>query len=111
PQRRTENSHIAIALTMSLDMQRLPEKLQRKLDYPARIGARDLPEAAGAHCRIRRTEMHLVEGVEELTAELSSKALARPKLFHQSDIRIEQGRAVHEVSSRIPVAAQRHLRQ
>ena len=65
----------------------------------------NLPRGFGIDVSVRLTQVDVVEGVEELGAELSIDSFRHPQSFAKSGIGIEETGAVERIESYVPKAS------
>src|SRR5579883_517035 len=76
-------------------------QLQRELDLPRRIGRADRAERRVRDGRVRKAEVGVVDGVEELAAELQRGPLPDRKLLVDAEVPLVEARSTVSVAARI----------
>ena len=76
-------------------------QLQTDLNAARSASAQDDAEVLAVESRVRGTEVHEVEGIEELRPELEVLFLGKSKVLHHGRVKVLQIRSAKQVSSRI----------
>src|ERR1019366_8672914 len=69
---------------------------------------RHLPECPTVRAVIRVVELHVIERVEELRAELQRLALGEPEILHDGKVPVVDARPAQHITSHVAVAEHRH---
>src|SRR6266571_2611538 len=92
-------AHAASGLVQHLGISE--QELQTELKNTRRAGGSDLAEGAARHIIIRRPEIDVIKGVEELGAELYRGLLRHSCVFEKTEVSIEELGASQDVLSRV----------
>src|SRR5437868_4976607 len=76
-------------------------QLQTELNAARGASAQNDAKVLAAETRVRRAEVHEVEGIEELRPELEVLFLGKSKVLHYGRIKVLKIRSAKQVSSRV----------
>src|SRR5476651_1398553 len=80
---------------------RLPEHLHPQLHLPRVVGGGNRPECRRAAVAGRREEVHAVEEIERLDAELELRASADRNVLAPREIELPEARPAHVIARRV----------
>src|SRR2546426_709170 len=84
-----------------------PNQLHRKLNQPRIARVADFPEQGTLHAHIRYSELRMIPGIKELSAEFKPGSLGDRGVLHHTDVPVVQARRLDDVPPAGPESSKR----